>query len=61
VSIVRGMGIWLSFCFRRKRDERRGSELTRKNMNCLSHGVHELPIQRRPARLRGVLPHVARP
>jgi hypothetical protein len=61
VSIVRGMDIWLIFCFRRKRDEWRGSELTRKNMNCLSHGVHELPVQRCPTRPRGVLPHVARP
>lgn len=29
-----------SFCFRRKRDERRVSELSRKDMNRPSHGVH---------------------
>jgi hypothetical protein len=30
-------------------------------MNNPSHGVHDLPIQRRPARPRGALPHAPRP
>jgi hypothetical protein len=50
-----------SFCFRRKRDEWRVSESSRKDMNCPSHGVHAHPVQRRHARPRGVLPLVARP
>jgi hypothetical protein len=33
-----------SFCFRRKRDERRVSESSRKDMNRPSHGVHAQPI-----------------
>jgi hypothetical protein len=49
-----------SFCFRRKRDERRVSESSRKDMNHPSHGVHAQPVQRRPGRPRGVLPLVAR-
>jgi hypothetical protein len=39
------------FCFRRKRDEQHGSELSRGNMNRPSHGVHELSVQRRPVGL----------
>jgi hypothetical protein len=50
-----------SFCFRRKRYERRVSESSRKDMNRPSHGVHAQPVQRRPARPRGVLPLAARP
>jgi hypothetical protein len=50
-----------SFCFRRKRDERRVSESSRKDMNRPSHGVHAQPIQRRHGRPRGVLPLAARP
>jgi hypothetical protein len=30
-------------------------------MNHLSHGVHDLPIQRHPVRPRGSLPLAARP
>jgi hypothetical protein len=30
-------------------------------MNHPSHGVHDLPIQRRLARPKGALPHAARP
>jgi hypothetical protein len=30
-------------------------------MNHLSHGVHDLPVQRHPARPRGYLPLAARP
>jgi hypothetical protein len=30
-------------------------------MNCLSHGVHDLPVQRRLARPRGALSLTARP
>jgi hypothetical protein len=33
-----------AFCFRRKRDERRGFEVSRKSMYHHSHGVHDLPI-----------------
>jgi hypothetical protein len=50
-----------SFCFRRKRDERRVSESSRKDMNSPSHGVHDQPVQRRPARPRGVLPLTTKP
>jgi hypothetical protein len=50
-----------SFCFRRKRDERRVSESSRKDMNRPSHGVHAQPVQRRPRRPSGVLPLAARP
>jgi hypothetical protein len=49
-----------SFCFRRKRDEWWVSESSRKDMNRPSHGVHAQPVQRRPARPRGVLPLVTR-
>jgi hypothetical protein len=48
------------FCFRRKREERRVSESNEKNMNRPSHGVHAQPIQRHPARPRGVVPLAAR-
>jgi hypothetical protein len=37
------------------------SQLSRKNMNRLSHGVHAQPIQRCPARPRSDLPLAARP
>jgi hypothetical protein len=50
-----------SFCFRRKRDERRVSESSMKDMNRPSHSVHAQPVQRRPRRPRGVLPLAARP
>jgi hypothetical protein len=50
-----------SFCFRRKRDERRVYESSRKDMNRPSHGVHAQPVQRRPTRPRGVFPLAARP
>jgi hypothetical protein len=50
-----------SFCIRRKRDERRDSESSRKDMNRPYHGVHAQPVQRRPARLRDVFPLDARP
>jgi hypothetical protein len=50
-----------SVSFRRKRDERRVSESSRKDMNRPSHGVHAQPVQRCPARPRGVLPMAARP
>jgi hypothetical protein len=50
-----------AFCFRRKRDERRGSKLSRGNMNHPSHGVHDPPIQRHHAMPRGALPVAARP
>jgi hypothetical protein len=50
-----------SFCFRKKRDERRVSESSRKDMNHPSHGVHAQPVQRRPVRPRGALPLAARP
>jgi hypothetical protein len=50
-----------SFYFRRKRDEQLVSELSRKDMNCPSHGVHAQPVQRHPGRPRGVLPLAARP
>jgi hypothetical protein len=33
----------------------------RKNMNCLFHGVHDLPIRRCPGRPRGALPLAVRP
>ena len=61
MSIVRGMGIWLIFFFRRKRDERQISESNRKNMNHPSHGVHDPLVQRHHARPRCALPLVARP
>jgi hypothetical protein len=54
VIIVIGRVIWLLFCFRRKRDERRGSELSRRNMARPCHGVHNFP------RYRGDLPFAAR-
>jgi hypothetical protein len=50
-----------TFCFRRKRDERRGSELSRRNMTCPSHGVNNFPAQRCLARYRCDLPFAARP
>jgi hypothetical protein len=50
-----------AFCFRRKRDERRGSELSRGIMNRPSHGVYDPHVQICPARPRGALPHFARP
>jgi hypothetical protein len=50
-----------SFCFGRKRDERRVSESSRKDMNRPSHGVHAQPVERRPTRPRGVLLLAARP
>jgi hypothetical protein len=49
-----------SFCFRRKRDERRVSESSRKNMNFPSHCVHAWPVQRHPTRPRDALPFAAR-
>jgi hypothetical protein len=49
------------FCFRRKRDEQHGSELSRGNMNRPSYGVHELSVQRRPSRFRCALPHAVKP
>jgi hypothetical protein len=61
VTIVRGMGIWLFFFFRRKRNERRVSEPSIKDMNRLSHGVHDLHARRRPARPRSALPLAGRP
>jgi hypothetical protein len=60
VIIVIGRVIWLLFCFRRKRDERRGSELSRRNMARPCHGVHNFPAQRCLARYRGDLPFAAR-
>ena len=50
-----------SFYFRRKRDEWRVSESSRKDMNRPSHGVHAQPIQRCPTRPRCVLPLATRP
>jgi hypothetical protein len=50
-----------AFCFRMKRDERRGFELSRGNMNHPSYGVHDPPGQRRPARPRVALPLAAMP
>jgi hypothetical protein len=50
-----------AFCFRRKRDERRGPESSRRNMNCPSHGVHDFLAQRCHVRPRGALPLAARP
>jgi hypothetical protein len=50
-----------AFCFRRKRDEWRGPELSRGNMNRLSHGIHDPPIKRHPVGPRGDLPFAARP
>jgi hypothetical protein len=44
-----------------ERDEWQGSELSRENMKCLSHGVHDPPVQRQPARPRGASPLAARP
>jgi hypothetical protein len=38
-----------------------GFELIRGNMNCSSHGVHDIPAQRCPTRPRGALPDAARP
>jgi hypothetical protein len=49
VTIERGMGIWLLFPLGGKRDERRVSELSGKNINRLSHGVHDLLVQGRPS------------
>jgi hypothetical protein len=49
------------FFFRKKRDEKRVSESSRKNMNRPSHGIHAQPVQRHSARPRGVLPLTARP
>jgi hypothetical protein len=54
-------GYLASFCIRRKRDERRVSESSKKDMNRPSHGVHAQSIQRRPARPIGVLRLAARP
>jgi hypothetical protein len=50
-----------AFFFRRKRDDRLVSESSRKNMDHPSHGVHDPPVQIRPARPRGALPLAARP
>jgi hypothetical protein len=54
-------GHLVAFCFRRKRDERRVSESSRRNMNDPSHGVHDFLAQKRPTRPRGALPLVVRP
>jgi hypothetical protein len=53
----------VAFCFRRKRDERGGggSDVSRRNMNHPSHGVHDFPTQRQHARLRGAFPLAVRP
>jgi hypothetical protein len=51
----------VAFYFRRKRDERQGSESSRRNINCPSHGVHDFPTQRSPMRPRGALPLSASP
>jgi hypothetical protein len=50
-----------ALCFMRKRDERRGSESSRRNMNWPSHGVHDPSVQRCLASPRGALPLSARP
>ena len=54
MSIVRVMGIWLLSVLG-------GREMTRRNMNHLSHGVHGSLVQRCPMRPRGAFPHASRP
>jgi hypothetical protein len=54
-------GYLAAFCFSKKTDDRWVSKPSRKDMNRLSHGVHGLPIQRRPTRPRGALLLAARP
>jgi hypothetical protein len=49
------------FCFSRKRDERRGFEVSRKNMCHPSHGVHDSLAQRHNAIPRAPFPQVSRP
>jgi hypothetical protein len=49
------------FCFRRKRGERLGFEVSRRDMYHPSHGLHDPPAQGCTARPSGAFPQVARP
>jgi hypothetical protein len=53
-------GHLVAFCFRRKRNERWGFEVSIRDMCWSSHGVHDPSIQRHTARPRGGFPHVVR-
>jgi hypothetical protein len=44
------------FCFRRKKDERQGFEVSSRDMYRPSHGVHDHSVKRRAARPRGAFP-----
>jgi hypothetical protein len=54
-------GHLVEFCFRRKRDEWQGSEVSSRNMYHLSHGIHVPHSQRCPARSRDALSQITRP